>query len=93
MKKVCVGLVIYKDYTEMLHGQQNIKFWGNKTSVSVLTEKQFVWAQAWLHAISAQQWKLYAKELVADGSKTLGRETFLTPINPYSANVENMVSS
>jgi len=25
-KEMCVKLVIYKDYTEMLHGQQNIKF-------------------------------------------------------------------
>jgi len=24
-KELCVKLVIYKDYTEMLHGQQNIK--------------------------------------------------------------------
>jgi len=23
---LCIKLVIYKDYTEMLHGQQNIKF-------------------------------------------------------------------
>ena len=25
-KELCVKLVIYKHYTEMLHGQQNIKF-------------------------------------------------------------------
>jgi hypothetical protein len=25
-KELCVKLVIYKDYTEMLHGQQNVKF-------------------------------------------------------------------
>ena len=24
-KELCVKLVIYKDYTEMLHGQQNIQ--------------------------------------------------------------------
>jgi hypothetical protein len=25
-KELCFKLVIYKDYTEMLHGQQNLKF-------------------------------------------------------------------
>jgi hypothetical protein len=25
-KELCVKLVIYKDYSEMLHGQQNVKF-------------------------------------------------------------------
>ena len=26
-KELCVRVVIYKDYTEMLHGQQNIKWY------------------------------------------------------------------
>jgi len=34
-KELFVKLVIYKDYTEMLHGQQNIKFPLSLRTVSV----------------------------------------------------------
>jgi len=44
-KELCIKLVIYKNYTEM-HGQQNMKQYGNMCDITIYWTKQRIFSRS-----------------------------------------------